>query len=139
MPQEQLKILLTRYRNKLFLQDSFDVEVVLLFNEEEKDILSFIRKFSLSKHTVELEEPEHKTLHEFDEEFRDACKLLNKISGKKDPVPRAITQTIKRKFSIVDFLTYGVGRGYDWVIFFRDDWEKYQPKKKRKFIKPKRK
>ncbi len=138
MPQEQLKILLTRYRNKLFMQDSFGVEIVLLFNEEQRDVLSFIRKFTLSKYTPELEEPEHEVLHEFDKEFLDACKVLNKISGKNYSIPKTITQTIKRKFSIIDFLTYGVGRGRDWVFFYKDDWEKYQPKKKRKFIKPRK-
>lgn len=138
MPQEQLKLLLTRYQNKLFLQDSFDVEVVLLFNETERDVLGFIRKFSLSKHTPELEQPEHEVLHEFDQEFKDACKLLNEISGKKHHIPKAVTKTIKRKFSIIDFLTYGIGQGRDWVFFYRDDWEKYQPKIKRKFIKPRK-
>jgi len=57
MPQEVLKNLLLKYQNKLFLQDSFDNELVVFFNEERDQFRKLMNKYAKSDKTEQLDKP----------------------------------------------------------------------------------
>ena len=44
----------------------------------------------------------------------------------------------KYKFNLIAFVTYALTRGYDWKLFGEPEWKAIEPKKKKKFMKPKK-
>jgi hypothetical protein len=118
------------------MQDLLGNEVVLLFNESKEEMQSYIKKFNNSKY-VRLQTPEEHVI-EIDPKIQEAIRKLNEFTGKKS-VPKRIVQRVTHKFDILKFVEYGLSRNFDWVIFTREEWEAAQPKKKKKFIKPRRK
>ena len=136
MPQELLKSILLRYRNKLFLQDSFDNEIVLLFNEERKEVSLLMTKYGKanSEHLVK---PHRIITQHFSEEFIHAVKQKHEYVG-RDYIPLGIGPVVKRLVNSLEFIEHEIKKGRDWVFFHRKEWEDMQPKPKRKFIKPRK-
>ncbi len=42
------------------------------------------------------------------------------------------------KINLIEFVLYAIERGYDWRLFGKPQWEEIEPKKKKKFMKPKK-
>lgn len=42
-------------------------------------------------------------------------------------------------FNIIDFVKYALTRNYDWKLYGKPEWEAIEPKKRKKFMKPKKK
>ena len=42
------------------------------------------------------------------------------------------------KINLIEFVLYALKRGYDWRLFGKPQWEEIAPKKKKKFMKPKK-
>jgi hypothetical protein len=42
------------------------------------------------------------------------------------------------KFDLIAFVKYALSRGYDWGLYGEPEWKAISPKKKKKFIKPKK-
>jgi hypothetical protein len=131
---DQLKSLLIRYRHNIEIKDLYENDVVILFNEERKDFLDKMKKFSRSNY-CKLDEPII-TKYEFSKEFTDKWAELQALTGMKAK-PTAYVDKVTHQFDVITFIEYGIDRGYDWVVFTRKEWEAVAPKKKKKFIKPK--
>lgn len=137
MPQEVLKNLLLKYQNKLFLQDSFDNELVVFFNEERDEFRKLMNKYAKSDKTEQLDKPIRIIAEQFSDDFLHACQQMHEYIG-RDYVPGSYGPLVKRRLNALEFVDYGIKRGYDWQFLYKDEWELCQPKKKRKFIKPKK-
>jgi hypothetical protein len=137
MPQEVLKNLLLKYQNKLFLQDSFDNELVVFFNEERDQFRKLMNKYAKSDKTEQLDKPIKIIAKEFSDEFLHACQEMHEYIG-RDYIPGSYGLLVKRRLNALEFVDYGIKRGYDWQFLYKDEWELCQPKKKHKFIKPKK-
>lgn len=137
MPQKLLKSLLLRYQHKLFIQDSFGNELVIFFNEKRDEFKSLMNKYGKSNKTEQLDEPYRIILHHFSDEFVNACKEMQQYIG-RNSIPLGVGPLVKRKLNILEFVDYGIKKGHDWQFLYKDEWEQCQPKKKRKFIKPRK-
>jgi hypothetical protein len=120
----------------MFIQDSFDNEVVLMFNEERKEVSSLFTKYG-KEHSEHYERPKRIVLQHFSEDFINAC-IQQHVHIGRDYIPHGIGPTIKRRVNILEFAEHGIKEGRDWVFFHRKEWEDMQPKPKRKFIKPRK-
>jgi hypothetical protein len=41
-------------------------------------------------------------------------------------------------FNIIDFVKYALTKGFDWKLYGKPEWEAIEPKKRKKFMKPKK-
>ena len=73
----------------------------------------------------------------FSDEFLHACQQMHEYIG-RDYIPGSYGPLVKRRLNALEFVDYGIKRGYDWQFLYKDEWELCQPKKKHKFIKPKK-
>jgi len=109
--------LLIRYRNNIKLIDDNELKGIILFNEEIPDLRRMWIKYKYSKfgftETIDIE--------------------LVKSNGKRIPQKKDIY-----KIDIIEFVKYGLTRGYDWKLFGQPEWEALQPKKKKRFMKPRK-
>lgn len=141
---KQLENLLNQYKNKIFLRDDYNVEAVLLFNEDIDVIRKFILKFKLSKLTHKEEKTKIIETIKFEDfkylNFVDDIRINPPVKKPGDykiiPIEKEIIET-NHFFSIEKFVIYGLERGYDWEVYGRPQWEAIQPEKKKRFIKPK--
>jgi len=141
--QEHYANLLLRYTNKMFLCDDFGLECVLLFNEQPQRIRYYIKRFELSKNTEKIETKRTiKTVSFADFKYLDIVDNV-RINPIQKPeghevkfFDKEITE-VEYKFNIVDFVKYGLTKGFDWRLYGRVEWEEMQPQKKKKFMKPK--
>ena len=107
-----------RYKNKIKLIDDYGTKGILLFNEEVKQFWRFWFKFKYSKFSYV------KTERVWVYKFNCQGFYINKKTFKID---------------IVEFAKYGITKGHDWRLFGQPEWKALQPKKKKKFMNPKRK
>ena len=42
------------------------------------------------------------------------------------------------KIDLIEFVKYALTKGYDWKLFGKEQWEEIEPKKRKKFIKPRK-
>ena len=106
--------LLIRYRNSIKFIDDNELKGIILFNEEIPDLRRMWIKYKYSKFgyvkTIDIE--------------------LVTSNGKRIPQKKDIYE-----IDIIEFVKYGLSRGYDWKLFGQPQWEELQPKKKKRFMK----
>ena len=87
--------------------------------------------------------------------YRNSIKYIDDYDIKgiilfNEPVEQIKRMFIKFKFSkyslvdgeykinIITFVKYALKRGYDWKLFGQPEWKAIKPKKKKKFMKPRK-
>jgi len=117
MDLELYQNLQIRYRNSVKRIDDNGLKGIILFNETPQQMREMWIKYKYSKfgykETVEFE--------------------LIKSNGERIPQKKNIYE-----IDIIEFVKFGLKRGYDWKLFGQPEWEELQPKKKKKFMKPRK-
>jgi hypothetical protein len=127
-----------RYSNSIKFIDDFDLKGIILFNEPIEQVRKMWVKYKYSKFSLvdEKEETINNPILKFAPIFKSANNIgkLPKVIGRKNiTVDRSVY-----KIDIIEFVKYALTRGYDWKLFGKPQWEAIEPKKKKKFMKPKK-
>lgn len=110
--------LLMRYSNQIYLIDDYGTKGVILCNEPKERIMRMFLKYK-----------SHKLSFVQTKEIKSFVPWLNKIVTFKHDV---------YKIDIIEFVKFALVRGYDWKLYGEPEWEDIRPKKKKKFIKPRK-
>ena len=126
-----------RYRNSIKYIDDYDLKGIILFNEPIEQIRKMWIKYKYSKFSLieKKEETIDSPILEFAPIFESADnigKLPTVIGRRNITVDRSVY-----KIDIIEFVKYAITRGYDWRLYGQPEWEAIEPKKKKKFMKPK--
>jgi len=105
--------LLIRYENRSYWIDDNDLKGVILHNETIDKIREMWVKFKYFKFSL--------------------VKKVGVVVENGYSINRDVY-----KICIIEFVKYALTRGYDWKLFGQPEWEEIAPKKKKKFIKPRK-
>jgi len=109
--------LLNRYNNSIKYIDGYGLKGIILFNEPIDKIRTMWVKYKYSKLSL-IEEKEE---------------VMKQPNGLNITVNRNVY-----KINIIEFVEYAISKGYDWRLYGQPQWESIEPKKKTKFMKPKK-
>jgi len=117
LDQELYANLLIRYSNRSYWKDDNGLKGIILFNEKPSEIKRLWVKYKYSKfgysETIDIE--------------------LVKRNGVRIPLKKDIY-----KIDIIEFVKFALTRGYDWRLYGEPEWKAIEPKKTKKFMKPKK-
>ena len=126
--------LMYRYSNSIKFIDSYGLKGIILFNEPIDQVRKMWLKYKFSKYS--LIEKKNKIIEAPILEFPSILEKSNKLPRIIGRKKITINQDVYR-INIIDFVKFAITKGYDWRLFGQPEWEAIEPKKKKKFIKPK--
>jgi hypothetical protein len=112
---------------------------IILFNEPIERVRKMWMKYKYSKFSLIEERPDKiidSPILEFPPIFESHLNIdaLPKVVGRRK---LRFSQDVY-KINIIEFVKYAITRGYDWRLYGQPEWEAIEPKKKQKFMKPKK-
>ena len=142
---KQLENLETKYLNKLYLLDDFDVEGVIYTNYKKSIMKKWIALFKTSKHCTVYHDPPKKLMIDYkgkDEAVKNLLKNVNIPEATKKRLnffPEYVVVHKECKFDLLKFVEYLKKRKYDFEFLTRAEHDKDSPPEREKLFKTKKK
>jgi hypothetical protein len=141
---ELLESLNTRYLNRIFLTDDYNVDGIIFTNYKVSVIKKWIVLFKRSKYCTTTYNPPKIEKIDYKGMDDEVKKLLEDVNISEDVkkrlcfFPKHLSIPKESKFDLIKFKDYLIERKLDCIYISREDYEKELPPKREKLIKRKK-